>query len=79
MIQVTDAEIYGTKGAIAYEVTYSDGTKVRAVQERDGWIRKEFKTAAGEWKLSGAPYKVEHSKKRAAERIKKTAQEFITA
>jgi hypothetical protein len=76
-VTITDAAIYSTKGEMAYELTYSEGTKVRAVETTDGCIRKEFKNAAGEWVLSGAPYVVKRNKKRQAERLKEAARKFL--
>lgn len=75
MITVTAAATYSTKGEIAYAITYSDGTEVRAVEGK-GIIRKEYKKG-GVWVLVGKPYVVDHSKKRDAEKIKSTAVEFL--
>ena len=76
MITVQDAAIYSMNGAMAYELTYSEGTKVRAVETRDGIIRKESKRFGAVW-VPGKPYVVTYSAARAAERIKRTAREFI--
>jgi hypothetical protein len=77
MIQIIDAAIYSTKGAMAYELTYSEGTKVRAVHTRDGWIRKEYNNEAGEWVISGKPYLVKRNQKRNGEAIMRQAREFL--
>lgn len=79
MITVESAQVYSIKGGkeCAYQIDYSDGTKVRAV-EGSGIIRKEA-LMGGEWKLSGKPYVVEHSRKRQAEKIKAMAVDFINA
>jgi hypothetical protein len=76
MITITSAAVYSIKGEIAYEITYSEGTKVRAVESKGNIIRKEA-MIDGEWKLVGKPYVVVHNKQRAAEKIKKQAQEFL--
>lgn len=78
MITIADATIYSTNGAMAFELTYSEGTKVRALQTRDGLIRKEYKAADGSWKLSGKPYLVKRNVKRQAEHIKLHAQQFLS-
>ena len=76
MIEVTAAQIYSIKGTeIAYELTYSEGTKVRAV-EGNGIIRKECKFPEG-WKLVGKPYAIVKNKNRVAERIKLEVVKFI--
>jgi len=72
MIQITNATIYSTKGEMAYQIDYSNGTSVRAVESTGQIIRKEFKAATG-WKQVGKPYKVNHNRKRQAERIKDQA------
>jgi hypothetical protein len=78
MVTIQAAAVYSTGGAMAYELTYSEGTKVRAVETRDSMIRKECRAADG-WKLVGKPYRVTHDAKRAAEQIKRQAQDFIAA
>jgi len=74
MIHITNATIYSTKGEMAYQIDYSDGTSIRAV-ESNRIIRKEHKTAEG-WKQAGKAYRVEHSKTRQAEKVKAAAIEF---
>jgi hypothetical protein len=76
MIQITNATIYSMKGEVAYQVDYSEGSQVRAVVGKDGWIRKEFKIN-GEWKLSGKSYKVRSDRKRQAERLIDIAKQFL--
>lgn len=78
MITVQNATIYSAQGETAYQVDYSDGTQVRAVESTGNIIRKEYKHR-GEWKMVGKPYVVKHSKVRAAEVLKKMAQEFLAA
>ena len=75
MIVVVNASIYGTNGAVAYQVEYSDGCTVRAV-EGVGIIRHEH-LMGGIWVQIGKAYKVDHNKKRQAERIKMAAKEFL--
>lgn len=53
----------------AYQIVYSEGTQVRAVESADGWIRKEW-LKKGVWTLVGKPYVVKSSKGRNAERIR---------
>lgn len=77
MVKIQDAAIYSTGGAMAFEATYSEGTMVRAVQSAEGWIRKEYKNAAGEWVLSGKPYVVKKNKKRQAERLIERVRAFL--
>jgi hypothetical protein len=74
MIKITNATIYSTKGEMAYQIEYSDGTIIRAV-ESNKIIRNEFKTATG-WKHAGKAYKVDHSKTRQAERVKAEVIKF---
>lgn len=76
MITITNAATYSTKGEMAYQLTYSEGTQVRAV-EGSGIIRKEHKKN-GVWVLTGKAYVVDHSKPRAAEQIKKQALDFLS-
>lgn len=78
MITVQNAQVYSTQGEMAYEIKYSDGTVVRAVESSGNIIRAEYKTASG-WKLTHKPYVVKHSKVRNAERIKAAAQAFCRA
>lgn len=79
MIEVTAAHIASINNctAMSYMIEYSNGVKVRAVEEA-GTIRKEYLTETG-WKLSGRPYVVKHDRKRAAERIKAAAKAYIAA
>jgi hypothetical protein len=70
-VNITNVAKYTTKGDMAYEITYSEGTKVRAVESKGNTIRKEA-MVEGEWQIVGKPYVVDHNKKRAAEQIKQT-------
>lgn len=78
MITIIDAAIYSTNGEMAYEITYSEGTKVRAVESSDRLIRKEY-LKDGAWVQSGKPYVVAHNKRRNAECLKANAQKFLAA
>jgi len=73
MITITETSIYTVNGEMAYQITYSDGTQVRAVVGGD-MIRQEYKTN-GEWLLVGKPYIIKHDSRRNAERIKATVQQ----
>lgn len=77
MITITEASIYSTKGEMAYEITYSEGTVVRVVVG-SGLIRKEYKDK-GEWKQSGKPYVVKHNARRQAERLVDEVKKFLAA
>ena len=76
-ITITNAQIYSmNKGKeVAYEVEYSEGTKVRAV-EAGNTIRKEYKDG-DTWKLSGKPYIVDKNKKRQAEKLKEVVKAWV--
>jgi hypothetical protein len=75
-VTIINAAKYTTKGEVAYELTYSEGTKVRAVESKGNIIRNEWLDGA-EWKISGKPYIVDHNKKRQAERIKQDVIEWL--
>jgi hypothetical protein len=75
MITIQNAQVYSTKGEMAYQIDYSNGTSVRAVESNGQIIRNEVKTANG-WKQAGKAYRVENSKTRQAERVKAAAMEF---
>lgn len=79
MITVTNAAEYSiNKGTeVAYQVTYSDGSNFRAVLSANGWIRKEWKNAKGEWVVVGKPYVVAKDKKRQAERLVEVVKAFL--
>jgi len=77
MITVTDAAKYSTNGEVAYQITYSDNTKVRAVESTDGTIRKEYLDGST-WTLVGKPYTVKRDKKRIAEKIKDICVELLS-
>lgn len=68
MVKIESTSSYSIKGEIAYQINYSDSSKVRAVVSRSGFIRKEF-VVNGEWKLVGKPYLVKNDRGRQAERI----------
>lgn len=72
MITVRNAQVYSMQGSIAYQLDYSDGTSVRAVESVGQIIRNEYKTPTG-WKQAGKTYKVNHSKTRQGERVKAMA------
>lgn len=76
MIHIVDAKVYSMSGEIAHQIEYSDGTKVRAVESKDRFIRKECKVG-DEWKPVGKPYVVAKNRQRSAERIKKITRDFL--
>jgi len=80
MITIANASVYSiNKGTeLAYELVYSDGGVVRAVDSSNGTIRKEY-LCKGEWKLSGKPYIVARNKQRQAERIKEIVRQQFGA
>ena len=77
MITVINHQIYSTGGEIAYQLDYSEGTKVRTV-EGNGMIRKEY-LSGSDWVQSGKPYVVKKNKMRQAERIKDTVIKALAA
>lgn len=78
MITVANAQTYTMKNGaeMAYEIEYSDGTKIRTVESTDRIIRTEYKVG-DVWKQSGKPYVVAKNKNRNAEQIKARVIEFI--
>lgn len=68
MITITNASIYSTKGEMAYQVTYSDGTIIRVIQGKDAWVRNEYKKG-DTWVAAGKAYLVKKNSKRQAERL----------
>lgn len=76
MITIQAAQIYSTQGEMAYQIEYSDGTTIRAVEAPGQIIRCEYKTAKG-WKATCKPYVVNHSKVRNGERLKAAAIAFL--
>lgn len=78
MITIKNAQISSINNGLemAYTIEYSDGTNVRAVVSKDQFIRKEYKVD-NNWKQSGKAYKVEHNKKRQAEKIVEIVQEWL--
>lgn len=76
MITIAAAAVYSMKGEIAHEITYSNGTKVRAVESTGNIIRKEC-MIGGEWKMSGKPYVVNRNIRRNAEWMVQTVKKFL--
>jgi hypothetical protein len=76
MITIENASIYSTNGEMAYQINYSDGTIIRAVESPNRYIRNEY-LKNGEWVQSGKPYIVSHNKHRNAERTKANAINFL--
>lgn len=77
MITATGAAIYNTtSGEKAFELTYSEGSKVRAVLQADGMLRKEG-MVKGKWKLVGKPYIVSKSRPRIADRLVAQVEAFL--
>jgi len=76
MITIKNAQIYSMKGEMAYEVEYSDGTKVRVVESAGNIIRNEY-LKDGKWIQAGKAYVVQHNKKRQAERLKEEVKKFL--
>lgn len=77
MITVADASIYTMKGETCHQITYSDGTQVRAVQG-GGIIRTEWKNG-GEWIARAKPYVVVRNRKRQGERLVESVKRFLSA
>lgn len=75
-VEIVNASIYSIEGGMAHQIDYSEGTKVRAVVMRDGWIRKEYKKGEA-WVLVGKPYVVKRDKKRDAEKLVEIAKAFL--
>ena len=75
-VTVSDAQIYSAAGEVAYRLTYSDGSIVRAVISPNRIIRKEF-SSNGVWQTVGKPYVVGSSKGRAAETIVSMVRQFF--
>ena len=78
MITVSNATKYSVKGEMAYQLAYSDGTSVRAVESKGNIIRMEYKKENGEWAQSGKTYVIQHNRQRNAERIKAEVTEFLS-
>lgn len=76
MVTIQNAQVYSAKGEMAYQIDYSNGTSVRAVESRGNIIRNEYLAADGGWEQAGKSYKVDHSKTRQAERVKAAAVNF---
>jgi hypothetical protein len=77
-VTIINAAIYSINAGteMAYQIDYSEGTKVRAVQAANGWVRCEH-LARGEWVQQSKPYVVKRSKKRNAECLMDLAQAFL--
>jgi len=80
MITVKNTSRYSMSGAseMAYQIEYSDGTKVRAVESVGRIIRREC-MLAGAWVLAGKPYVIVANKKRQAEKIKAIVEASLKA
>lgn len=80
-VSITNAQIYSINNGsqVAYEIEYSEGTKVRAVVSAGGWIHNEGKMVGDEWKASGKAYIVNKNKTRQGERIIEQVKAFIAA
>ncbi|SAL59437.1 hypothetical protein AWB71_03284 [Caballeronia peredens] len=76
MIVILNASIYSTKGEMAYEALFSNGTKVRAVESKGGHIRKEVE-AGQQWIQCGKPYVIKRDKSRQAEMLKQSVVAFL--
>lgn len=78
MITIKNAQISSINNGLemAYTIEYSDGTNVRAVVSKDQFIRKEYKVD-NNWRQLGKAYKVEHNKKRQAEKIIEIVQAWL--
>lgn len=79
MVTVINASIYSINqnAALAYELEYDEGTKVRAVVTKDGWIYKEGKLKGEAWKAAGEKYRVKANAKRQGERMIKKVKDFL--
>jgi len=75
MVTIQDASIYSLNGEIAYQIDYSEGTIVRAVEAPGRIIRTEHKTATG-W-AGTKPYNVTRDNRRNGERIKASVIDFL--
>ncbi len=76
-VTVTNCRIYSMSSEMAYQITYSDGTEVRAVVSPKQYIRCEY-LKNGVWVQSGKPYIVKSTKTRNAETIKLTCEKFLS-
>lgn len=75
MVTIQDASIYSLNGEIAYQIDYSEGTSVRAVEAPGRIVRNEHKTSTG-W-VGTKPYKVTRDNRRNGERIKALVVAFL--
>lgn len=75
MVKIKNAQIYSSKGNMCFQIEYSEGTKVRAVESK-GLISKEY-FKNGEWVISGKPYIVAKNLKRNAEKIRESVKSFL--
>lgn len=75
MVTIQDAQIYSMNKEMAYQITYSEGTKIRVVESSNKFIRTEF-VKNGEW-VANKPYVVKANNKRQAEKLKESVLSFI--
>jgi hypothetical protein len=76
MVTIQNAQIYSMNGEFCYEIEYTEGTKVRAVESKGNFIRAEYKDG-NEWRATCKPYIVNNDKRRNAEKIRDAAKKFI--
>lgn len=78
IVTIINACTYNINAAseMAYEIEYSEGTRVRAVISKTKFIRKEWNDG-GVWKAVGKPYIINKNKKRDAEKIVDSVKNFI--
>ena len=77
-VTVIGASIYSmSKGQeMAHEIEYSEGTVVRVIQDKAGWIRCEYKDKFNCW-IETKRYKVLKNKKRNGEGLIEIAKAFL--
>ncbi len=77
MISIADAQQYSIGAEIVYQIEYSDGTKVRAIESPSAIIRRQYLNG-GEWVECGKNYTADRAVwNRAAERIKAEVLAFL--
>lgn len=76
MVTVQNAMIYSANGEMCYELQYSEGTIIRAVESAGKFIRNEYKVGDA-WVASGKPYIVSNDKRRNAEVIRDKVKAFL--
>lgn len=79
-VSIVGVQMYGInkQTEMAYQVEYSEGTIVRVVESKGGWLRKEYKSNDS-WVLVGNPYLVKKNKKRDGEKIIETVKSILAA